>query len=192
LLRDAHAWAGVSVLTLELPHGVTFSPLRMNRDERGSLTEIFRDEWIIEGGKPCQWNLTKTNANVLRGVHVHYKHADYMVVVDGKLSIGLYDARPKSPTYRKSTLFEFSAESVSALSLPVGIMHGFYAHEPTLYVYGVDSYYDPQDELGCHWADPALSIPWPCQTPELSERDKSAAPLSGVEAKLLALNPDLA
>ena len=177
-------------LSIELPHGVTFSLLTMNRDERGSLTEIFREEWF-DGSEPCQWNLTKTKANVLRGVHVHYKHSDHMVVVDGKLSVGLYDARPKSPTYRRTVLLEFCAEPLSALRLPVGIMHGFYAHEPTTYVYGVDAYYDPEDELGCHWADPTLAIPWPCQHPELSERDKCAVAFGKVQAQLLALNPSL-
>jgi len=177
-------------LLKELFHGVTFSPLVMNRDNRGSVTEIYRDEWH-SGTKPCQWNMTKSNANVLRGVHVHYKHTDHLVVLHGRLSIGLYDLRPNSPTYRKAALFEVGSEPPSALRIPTGVMHGFYAHEPSLYVYGVDSYYDRRDELGCHWADPALGIAWPCQQPELSERDKSAPSLGEVQTQLIALNPGL-
>jgi dTDP-4-dehydrorhamnose 3,5-epimerase len=133
-----------------------------------------------------------TEPNVLRGVHVHYKHTDHMVVGRGRLSVGLYDARPKSPTYRKSGLFEFGAEPVAALRIPCGVMHGFYAHEQSLYVYGVDAYYEPADELRCHWADPALAIPWPCRNPVTSDADTRAGSFAEVQARLLALNPDLA
>ena len=48
---------------------------------------------------PCQWAATLSQANVLRGVHVHHRHHDYLVLLRGD-SVGLYDARPKSPTHR--------------------------------------------------------------------------------------------
>jgi hypothetical protein len=49
---------------------VTLSPLR---DSRGSLTEIFRQEWV-NSAIPVQWNCVQSETNVLRGVHVHVKH----------------------------------------------------------------------------------------------------------------------
>jgi dTDP-4-dehydrorhamnose 3,5-epimerase len=55
---------------------VTLSPLR---DRRGSLTEIFRQEWV-NSVVPVQWNYVQSEANVLRGVHVHVNHIDYLVV----------------------------------------------------------------------------------------------------------------
>jgi len=176
---------------MAFPDGVQLTALTMNRDDRGWLAEIFRDEWQV-GAQPCQWNATQSNANVLRGVHVHYKHVDYLVLLRGKISAGLYDARPKSRTYRMSAVIDIHSEEVSALQIPVGVMHGFYCHEPSLYIYGVDSYFDPADELGCHWADPRLGIAWPCRNPSLSERDAQAGPLADVEAQLRVLNPDFA
>jgi dTDP-4-dehydrorhamnose 3,5-epimerase len=161
----------------------------MHRDERGSVTEIFRQEWPASI-RPCQWNVAYSEANVLRGVHVHYKHIDYLVLLRGRLSAGLYDVRPKSPTYRMSSVFEICCDDLSALRIPTGVMHGFYCHEPTIYVYGVDSYFDPNDELGCHWADPGLKLQWPCRTPKLSERDMQAGPLADVEARLRTLDPE--
>jgi dTDP-4-dehydrorhamnose 3,5-epimerase len=174
-------------LSNELPQGVIFSPLTMNRDDRGCLTEIYRDEWY-DATKARQWSVTRTAANVLRGVHVHYRHTDHLVVIDGRFSVGLYDARPNSPTYRSAALFEIRAEPLLVLRIPVGVMHGLYAHEPTLHVCGVDAYYDPEDELQCHWADPALRIPWPCRNPELSARDRSAGSFAEAQARLIALN----
>ena len=176
---------------MAFPDGVQLTALRMNRDERGWLAEIFRDEWRV-GAQPCQWNATLSHANVLRGVHVHYKHVDYLVLLRGRICAGIYDARPRSPTYRMSAVIEINAEEISALRIPVGVMHGFYCYEPSLYIYGVDSYFDPGDELGCHWADPRLGIAWPCRNPSLSERDSQAGTLADVEAQLRALNSEFA
>lgn len=174
-----------------LPHDVEIIPLTTHRDERGWLTEIYREKWPV-GVQPCQWNATSSDANVLRGVHVHYKHTDYLVLLRGRLSAGLYDARPKSPTHRMSCVLDIRCDAISALRIPAGVMHGFYCHEPTLYIYGVDSYFDPDDELGCYWADPGLGLKWPCKTPKLSERDLQAGPLAEIEARLGTLNPEFA
>ena len=38
--------------------------------------------------------------------------------------------------------------------------------------------WDPEDELGCRWDDPALGISWPCEEPQISERDRTLGPLS--------------
>ena len=100
-----------------LPHDVEVIPLATHRDERGWLTEIYREKWPV-GVQPCQWNATFSDANVLRGVHVHYKHTDYLVLLRGRLSAGLYDARPKSPTHRMSCVFDIHCDQISALRDP--------------------------------------------------------------------------
>jgi dTDP-4-dehydrorhamnose 3,5-epimerase len=172
-----------------LPDGARLIPLTMHRDSRGSLTEIFRNEWPV-GAAPIQWNVTKSDANVLRGVHVHHRHTDYFVAVSGRISVGLFDARRSSPTYAQSSLFELSGDDLSALRIPTGVLHGFYSHDASLFIYGVDRYFDPSDELACHWADPQLKIPWPCRDPLLNERDRAAGSLADVEAKLASLCPE--
>jgi len=48
-------------------------------DARGALTEIFRGDWP-DVAAPVQWNFVHSEANVLRGVHVHVTHVDYLVV----------------------------------------------------------------------------------------------------------------
>jgi dTDP-4-dehydrorhamnose 3,5-epimerase len=171
---------------MDFPDGVDLLPLNTHRDERGSLTEIFRSEWC-KNFNPCQWNVTRSHQNVLRGVHVHRKHNDYLVVLRGKITVGLHDARAKSRTYRRSATTELFGDEMSVLRVPPGVMHGFYCHEETLYIYGVDAYFDLDDELGCHWADPRLGIKWPCRNPTLSERDIHAGPLADIEPRLAAL-----
>jgi dTDP-4-dehydrorhamnose 3,5-epimerase len=34
-----------------------------------------------------------------------------------------------------------------------------------------------EDELHILWNDPALAIPWPVETPTLSDKDRAALPL---------------
>ena len=174
---------------MQLPQGVSLSPLAMNRDERGWLTEIYRDEWV-DDEKPCQWNVNFSQPNVLRGVHGHYRHWDYLVALRGRISAGFYDARRRAPTHGVSALIEIGGERLMVLRIPPGVLHGFYFHEVTQYVCGVSTYYDAGDELACQWADPGLGIDWPCRSPVIGERDRNAGSLAEIEARLRALNPD--
>ena len=174
---------------IALPAGVALTALEAHRDERGWLAELFRAEWA---GAPaaCQWNASLSQPNVLRGVHAHHRHSDYLIVLQGRLSIGLHDARPASPTWGAGRLVELAGERPMAITIPPGVLHGFYAHEASLYAYATDSYYDPADEIGCHWADPALGIAWPCQDPMLSPRDAAAGDLATLEIQLRAIGAE--
>ena len=82
-------------------------------------------------------------------------------------------------------MVEMRGEDLSALLIPPGVAHGFYFHEPSLHVYAVSEYWEPADELGCHWADDGLGLRWPDPAPLISERDAALPPLS--ELKRLPL-----
>ncbi|HEY8791414.1 MAG TPA: dTDP-4-dehydrorhamnose 3,5-epimerase family protein, partial [Gaiellaceae bacterium] len=77
---------------MNLPTGVALRPLTMNRDSRGSFTEVFRDEWNI-GLSPVQWNAVSSEAGTLRGVHLHIRHDDYLTTLRGRACVGLRDLR---------------------------------------------------------------------------------------------------
>jgi dTDP-4-dehydrorhamnose 3,5-epimerase len=167
---------------MKLPHAVTLMPLQRHRDERGWLAEIFRDDW--GQAKPCQWNATVSEAGVLRGMHVHRSHNDYLVIVQGLMTVGLYDIRPDSPTRDLSASLEIGSDDLVALRVPTGVIHGFYCHEPTIYIYAMNAHFHPDDELGCFWADPELRISWPCRDPVVSERDRRAGSLAELRERL--------
>ena len=157
-----------------LPDGVEVLRLQPHPDERGVFTELFRDSWGLAVA-PVQWNAVRSERNVLRGVHVHWRHSDFLTVVAGRATIGLHDLRHGSPTEGAGTTVELAAESPQAIVIPTGVAHGFYFHEPSIHVYAVTHDWDPADELGCRWNDPELQIPWPCSHPMLSERDSMLA-----------------
>src|SRR3954452_9738350 len=82
-----------------LPTGTMLQPLEAHADERGVFTERYRREWGL-GAEPVQWNAVWSEAGVLRGVHVHLRHDDYLTVPVGRASVGLRDLRHGSPGAR--------------------------------------------------------------------------------------------
>jgi dTDP-4-dehydrorhamnose 3,5-epimerase len=158
---------------MDLPEGASLRRLKAHRDGRGSVAEIFRSDWgpRIDA---VQWNAVESRAGTLRGVHVHVRHADWLVVVRGSALAGLKDMRPRSDTSGRAFLVALDGEEPSALLIPPGVAHGFLYLKESLHVYGVSSLWDPEDETGCRWDDPGLGIPWPFPPTILSARDAGA------------------
>jgi len=164
--------AGAAQATL--PSGVGMTPLQLHDDDRGGLVELFRTAWDI-GPEPVQWNVVHSRENVFRGFHVHAQHTDYLVVVSGRMVLGLKDIRRESPTFGRASLIELTGRQPAAVFIPPGVGHGFYFPEPSVHIYGVSHYWAIEDELGCVWNDAELGIDWPVQAPVLSQRDRTAA-----------------
>jgi dTDP-4-dehydrorhamnose 3,5-epimerase len=142
-------------------------------DSRGRFTEIYRESWNTRPSY-VQWNCVQSDARVLRGVHVHAVHDDYLVVAAGTLVLGLHDIRPESATRGRSEIIIIEAGQPLGVAIPPGVCHGFYFPVPSVHIYAVSSYWNIEDELGCRFDCPELGLNWPDRTPQLSERDKSA------------------
>jgi dTDP-4-dehydrorhamnose 3,5-epimerase len=168
-----------------LPAGVEVLELTPHRDDRGVFTELYREEWG-SNVHPIQWNAVHSKAGVLRGVHVHPRHADYLTMATGHMTLGLCDLRPESETHMLATIVELTAEEPAALSIPPGVAHGFYFVEDSIHVYAVSHYWDLADELGCRWDDPGLGIPWQHTEAQISQRDADLQPLPGLIEELAA------
>jgi len=152
--------------------GVHLRPLARRIDQRGSLTEIFQDHWGL-GIEPVQWSVVESKAGVLRGLHLHMNHDEYFLLTSGKAGVGLYDIREDSTTVDQSAYFVFTGTDPTVLCFPRGLLHGWYFYEDSTHLQCVsESYrdYHPSDNLGCHWSDPALGIPWPAKTPLIAPR----------------------
>lgn len=157
--------------------GCSTTDLIRHDDERGSFSEVFRDDWPLQH-RPVQWNVMRSAGGVLRGVHVHPAHDDYLVLIGGRATVGLCDLRRGSPSFGRSDMVELDASCLVGLFIPHGIAHGFCFTEPSILLYSVTHFFNPDDELGCHWADPDLGITWPIDDPTLSSRDESAGSLA--------------
>jgi dTDP-4-dehydrorhamnose 3,5-epimerase len=161
-------------------HGVTLVSLVRHPDDRGSMTEIYRREWLPGSREMVQANLSRSRANVLRGLHFHRRQADYWCVLDGAARVGLYDLRAGSPTEGVASIVDLTTEDPRCLLIPRGVAHGFYTGQGLLLQYLVDEAYAGSDEFGVAWDDPALGIDWGAADPVLSERDRSNPSLADV------------
>jgi dTDP-4-dehydrorhamnose 3,5-epimerase len=73
-----------------------------------------------------------------------------------------------------------------SLYIPAGCAHGFQALTgPADVSYRIDRPHDPAEDVSIAFDDPELEIPWPLPVTVMSQRDRSATPLSDA-AKLLA------
>lgn len=157
--------------------GVLLLRLTSHADARGSLTEAYRRAWL-PGREMLQSNVSRSKANVLRGLHYHREQADYWCLISGRAFVGLYDLRQGSPTLReKVELHLDAAEASTGLYMPPGVAHGFYAETDLTLLYLVDRYFTGDDEFGVAWNDPEIGISWPGPDPLLSERDRANPPL---------------
>ena len=155
--------------------GVQCRTLEMNHDSRGCFTEVFSQNWRL-AFEPVQWSIVTSHPKALRGMHLHLRHDEYIMIIRGRASVGLYDLRPDSPTKCVSSLIELDDAKLSYLFFPRGILHGWYFYEESIHLQGVSECYNDysgDDNLGCHWSDPALGIPWPDPTPVVSTRSAS-------------------
>lgn len=174
-----------------LPDGVVAHKLQANTDDRGVFTELFREEWT-QSIRPIQWNAVRSNQGVLRGVHVHPRHSDYLTLAAGQMTLGLCDLRPESPTYKLALALDIDAADPQAVEIPPGVAHGFYFAQESIHVYAVSHYWDMADELGCRWDDPALGIPWRHSEAQISARDQQLQSLAELEVELASARGRLA
>jgi dTDP-4-dehydrorhamnose 3,5-epimerase len=161
-----------------LPAGVQRRELEMHADVRGHVTELFRVSWL-PAMSFVQWTVLASDANVLRGMHVHMRQTDYVVVLHGRAFVGLRDLRSGSPTEGLVSLIELTRETLNTLLIPAGVAHGFFTEEPSLILLSTTRYWDPADQMGCRWDDPDLAVPWPI---------KGSPTISGGDAALPSFN----
>jgi dTDP-4-dehydrorhamnose 3,5-epimerase len=171
---------------IRLPEGVQLRQLLMHRDDRGSVTELLRGSWSL-GPPIVQWNIVCSDAGVARGVHVHLERHDLLSVIHGRASIGLRDLRRKSTTAGLAALVELSGEQLSVLTIPPGVLHGFYSNESSVLLSAFSHEWDPSDDYGCYWADPQLGIPWPSTIARISQKDGELPPFEQLLASLPVL-----
>lgn len=150
-------------------------------DERGYFMETYQYEEFKAGGIDCtfvQDNQSKSKKGVLRGLHTQKKfpQAKLVRVISGEVYDVAVDLRKDSKTYGKYVGVYLSAENKRQFFVPRGFAHGFLVlSDEAEFVYKVDDFYHPNDEVPLAWDDPTVNIQWPIEDGMeiiLSEKDK--------------------
>jgi len=155
-------------------------------DARGFFVETYRREWFPQGREMVQGNRGDRQAGALVGLHYHLHQADYWYVPEGQARVVLHDLRTGSPTDGATLVLDLGrapdgSHAHRGVFIPPGVAHGFAAITDMTITYLVDSYYNPADELGVHWADPAVGADWGIVEPVLSKRDQANPLRSAIE-----------
>ena len=159
--------------------GVVAVDIEPREDARGAFARLHcPDEFAAAGHPfaPAQTSLSRNpHVGTLRGMHYQpAPHAEAKLVraVRGRIFDVALDLRAGSPTYRRWTSAELSAENGRALMIPEGVAHGFLTLEPdTDVLYQITPAFQPGHEAGVRWNDPAFAIAWPAAPQVISERD---------------------
>lgn len=149
--------------------GVVVTRLEVHGDERGRFAEVYRAAGMPAAFAQC--NHARSAAGVLRGLHYHRHQADLWYVAGGRMQVGLVDLRTPGGRPAADT-FVLDGDEPTTVYIPAGVAHGYLALTPIDVVYFVTAEYDPADEHGIAWDDPAAGIDWQLDgAPVLSARD---------------------
>jgi dTDP-4-dehydrorhamnose 3,5-epimerase len=142
-------------------------------DERGRFLETYRRSWFPLGREMVQGNRSEKQAGAIVGLHYHLHQADYWYVLRGTARVVLHDLRQGSPTDGATLSLDLDGDHDRGLFIPPGVAHGFASLTDLTLWYLVDNYYNPDDELGVAWDDPAIAADWGVADPVLSPRDQA-------------------
>ena len=138
--------------------GVTIKPLKRFNDERGSFTELIREDWkeILKEDRFVQANFSINYPDIIRAWHRHLKgQTDYFIVLKGALKICAYDEETRELNELIST-----GQDPQIIRIPGHYWHGFkvISNETAFLLYFTTKLYDYQnpDEERRPWNDQTL------------------------------------
>ena len=167
--------------TCDIPGLVVITP-DVYADARGWFMEAYHAQRYFENGVKAvfvQDNRSFSVKNVLRGLHfqLHRPQAKLVSVVHGTVWDVAVDIRWGSPTFRKWFAVELSAENRKQFYIPAGFAHGFCVlSDEAEFHYKCSEFFDPKDDRGLLWNEPAIGVKWPVKNPILSQKDTIRIP----------------
>ncbi len=183
-------------LSTAIPGVVIVEPV-VHGDSRGFFLETYHAQKHAALGIPgpfVQDNHSRSVGGTVRGLHLQLSRPQGKLirVVQGEVFDVAVDVRRGSPHFGKWVGVELSADNFRQLYVPPGFAHGFSVLSPMAeVVYKCTDFYEPSDELGVAWNDPALAINWGVEQPILSDRDRRHLPLNALLDRLPVFSTDL-
>jgi dTDP-4-dehydrorhamnose 3,5-epimerase len=110
----------------------------------GALTEIFRQEWFGDDFPVRHITHVVSLPGTVSHWHCHHEQSDVIFPIRGYLRIGLYDARPGSPTEGASFVGTFHLQRPRYVFVPPGVWHALrnVGPEEAAYLVLNDTVYD--------------------------------------------------
>ncbi len=156
-------------------------------DDRGFFARAWaEDEFVAHGlnATVAQTNMSKTlRAGTFRGFHWQdppFGEAKTVRCIAGSVFNCIIDMRPGSPTYRSWFGVELSATNLRMFYIPEQFANGFLILEDdTVLLYNVSKPFQPGNENGIRYDDPAVGVDWPADVTHVSDKDRNWPQLEG-------------
>ena len=117
-----------------------------------------------------------SSANVLRGLHYQLDpmaQGKLVAVIRGRILDVAVDIRPRQASFGKWVAATLTDTGGEMLWVPPGFAHGYLVLSDSADVqYKVTAEYEPALDRGIRWNDPTIGIPWPTESPVLSDKDR--------------------
>jgi len=146
--------------------GVQVLTPKINNDERGFVSEIFRSDWNSFFGKdkPNQINISQSLPGIIRAWHRHLRNQiDFFTVLKGTVKICIYDNDKESKTFGKLVEIISSGKKLQIVKVPGNFWHGTktIGNEPSYTVYFLNNLYNYEnpDEERISWDDASIIDP---------------------------------
>jgi len=166
----------MNIIQTQLP-GVLIIEPKVFGDERGFFVECYQEPRYRDAGIELpfvQDNHSRSQYGVLRGLHFQRNRPQGKLVrvTRGAVYDVAVDINPESPTCGEFVGVELTADNHLQLWIPPGYAHGFCVLSDVAdFQYKCTDLYYPEEEGGLIWNDPDVNIPWPIETPKLSDKD---------------------
>lgn len=106
--------------------GVVVRKLKKFFDERGWLTELFRQDELDHEFLPAMAYISSTNPGITRGPHEHWDQADYFCFIGpSNFKLRLWDNRKDSETFGVVMTMVVGEDDPAAVLIPAGVVHGY-------------------------------------------------------------------
>lgn len=177
----------MKVIPTTIPDVLLLEP-KVFGDDRGFFYESWNKRTFAALGIDVDFvqdNHSKSQKNVLRGLHYQIEHAQGKLVrvIAGEVYDVAVDMRRSSPSFGQWVGFTLSAADKRMAWIPPGFAHGFcVTSDSAEFLYKTTDYWSPPHERTLLWNDPQLAIPWPLTAePLLAGKDAAGRPLAEAE-----------
>ena len=107
-------------------HDVIIKDLKKFADDRGWLSELFREDEIPEAYRPAMTYISVTEPGVARGPHEHVDQADMFAFIGpSDFKIYLWDNRKDSPSRNTRHIFLAGERAPKSIIVPPGVVHAY-------------------------------------------------------------------
>ena len=106
--------------------GILIQELEKYADQRGWLSEFFRQDELEQSQWPQMGYVSMTEPGMSRGPHEHLNQTDIFVFLGlSEFELYLWDNRPESVSFQQKDIVKIPKGKLVRIIIPPGIVHGY-------------------------------------------------------------------